>query len=143
MYITCNDRTMPRLSVKVYEFVPSNTELLVQNEYQTQPQHPKGQSPPLGLVHVNYNEEKKYDSYISTIVDYHLSSFADIYDDSASWRNDDDFAPRLFKLIIRLAPKSVVEVRYVYTLPLLPAFRLSTDTHNFRPNSFGKSIASW
>jgi len=112
LYMTCAQKGMPRIPVKVYEFAPRGKELLEQVQYQTdkntQQRIPiKKESPPLGMVHINHNEEKKYDKYISEIVDNHLDAFADI-----CWADDDnDFAPRLFKLMTRVKPKNDDEVR--------------------------------
>lgn len=111
IYMTCEQRTMPRMQVKVYEFQPRGEELLVQLQYQTNPDTQerytlRKRSPALGMVHINHNEEKKYDKYLSDIVDHHLDAFGDI-----CWAEDDnDFSPRLFKLMTRVKPKSDDEV---------------------------------
>lgn len=111
LYMTCEQKTMPRMQVKVYEFQPRGEELLVQLQYQTNPQTQeryqlKKRSPALGMVQINYNEEKKYDKYLNDIVDHHLDAFADI-----CWAEDNnDFSPRLFKLMTRVKPKSDDEV---------------------------------
>jgi hypothetical protein len=111
LYMTCNQKSMPRVPVKVYEFSPRGKTLLEQIQYQTckktrQRIALKKESPALGMVHINHNEEKKYDKYINDIVDNHLDAFADI-----CWADDDnDFAPRLFKLMIRVKPKNDDEV---------------------------------
>ncbi|CAI6341430.1 unnamed protein product [Periconia digitata] len=120
VYITCSQKGMPRIPVKVYEFVPLGKELLEQIQYRTDPETQqripvKKESPPLGMVHINHNEEKKYDRYVCDIVDHHLDAFADI-----CWAEDDnDFTPRLFKLMTRVKPKSDDEaklLREVYRL---------------------------
>ncbi|PVI00548.1 hypothetical protein DM02DRAFT_708049 [Periconia macrospinosa] len=120
IYMTCSQKNMPHLPVKVYEFSPLGKELLEQIQYRTDPRTQQRiavvkQSPPLGMVHINYNEEKKYDNYVSDIVDHHIDSFAEI-----CWAEDDnDFAPRLFKLMTRVKLKNEDEnklVREVYRL---------------------------
>jgi len=112
IYMTCGQFTMPRIPVKVYEFVPKGEELLRQIQYVTDPQTnrriavPK-QSPPLGMVHINHNEEKTYDRYISDIVDHHLDALGEL-----CWREDDnDFLQKLFKLMTRVKPKSDDEAK--------------------------------
>ncbi|KAF1971213.1 hypothetical protein BU23DRAFT_196677 [Bimuria novae-zelandiae CBS 107.79] len=112
VYLTCEQRTMPRIQVKVYEFQPRGEELLVQLQYQTNPATQerytlRKRSPALGMVHINHNEEKKYDKYLNDIVDNHLDAFGDI-----CWAEDDnDFSPRLFKLMTRVKPKSDDEAK--------------------------------
>lgn len=99
------------MQVKVYEFQPRGDELLVQLQYQTDPITQarytlRKRSPALGMVHINHNEEKKYDKYLNDIVDNHLDAFGEI-----CWAEDDnDFSPRLFKLMTRVKPKSDDEV---------------------------------
>lgn len=125
VYMTCEQRTMPRMPVKVYEFQPRGEELLVQLQYQTNPQTQerytvRKRSPALGMVHINHNEEKKYDKYLNDIVDNHLDAFGDI-----CWAEDDnDFSPRLFKLMTRVKPKSDDEAKL-----LREVFRLIVCTY--------------
>ena len=112
VFMTCGQSSMPRMAVKVYEFIPRGDELLVQIQYQMDPvTHAripiKKQSPALGMVHINHNEEKKYDKYISEIVDHHLDAFGEI-----CWMEDDnDFQQKLFKLMTRINPKSDDEAK--------------------------------
>ncbi|KAF2645997.1 hypothetical protein P280DRAFT_532481 [Massarina eburnea CBS 473.64] len=112
LYMTCAQKGMPRVAVKVYEFSPRGKELLEQIQYQTDPKTlqrvaTKKESPALGMVHINQNEEKKYDRYVSDIVDHHLDAFAEI-----CWADDNnDFSPRLFKLMTRVKPKSDDEAK--------------------------------
>lgn len=125
VYMTCEQKTMPRIPVKVYEFAPRGEELLVQIQYQTDPVTQKRfvqkkRSPALGMVHINHNEEKKYDKYLNDIVDNHLDAFGDI-----CWAEDDnDFSPRLFKLMTRVKPKSDDEAKL-----LREVFRLIVCTY--------------
>jgi hypothetical protein len=68
----------------------------------------KKQSPALGMVNINHNEEKKYDQYIDSIVNNHLDSFSEL-----AWMEDDnDFQQKLFKLMIRVKCKNDDEVRH-------------------------------
>jgi hypothetical protein len=114
VYMTCGQHNMPRIPVKVYEFVPRGNELLEQIQYVTDPSTNKRvavkkQSPALGMVHINHNEEKTYDRYITEIVDKHLDAFGEL-----CWMEDDnDFQQKLFKLMTRVKPKSDDEVRKV------------------------------
>ncbi|KAH8731520.1 hypothetical protein GQ44DRAFT_767385 [Phaeosphaeriaceae sp. PMI808] len=107
VYMTCGGHTMPRIPVKVYEFVPKGNELLAQIQYVTDPSTNKRvavrkQSPALGMVHINHNEEKTYDRYITEIVEHHLDSFGEL-----CWMEDDnDFQQKLFRLITRVKPKN-------------------------------------
>ncbi|EDU45461.1 hypothetical protein PTRG_02938 [Pyrenophora tritici-repentis Pt-1C-BFP] len=107
VWMTCGQINMPRIPVKVYEFIPRGDALLVQIQYKTDPNtHARiaiqKQSPALGMVHINHNEEKKYDKYISDIVDNHLDAFGEL-----CWMEDDnDFQQKLFKLMTRVNPKS-------------------------------------
>ncbi|KAF2185062.1 hypothetical protein K469DRAFT_726934 [Zopfia rhizophila CBS 207.26] len=107
IYMTCGQAGMPRIPVKVYEFLPKTNELLVQLQYKTDPvTHQRirvaKQSPALGMVHINHNEEKKYDKYINDIVDNHLDAFGEL-----CWMEDDnDFQEKLFRLMTRVKPKS-------------------------------------
>lgn len=110
--MTCGQDKMPRIPVKVYEFVPKGDRLVVQLQYRTDPGSNKRvvwqkQSPPLGMVLINYNEEKKYEKYVSDIVDHHLDAFGEL-----CWMEDDnDFQPKLFKLMTRVKPKSDDEAK--------------------------------
>ncbi|KAF3005872.1 hypothetical protein E8E13_009158 [Curvularia kusanoi] len=105
--MTCGQDKMPRIPVKVYEFVPKGDTLLCQIQYRTDPGSNKRvmyrkQSPPLGMVHINYNEEKKYEKYVSDIVDNHLDAFGEL-----CWMEDDnDFHQKLFRLMTRVKPKN-------------------------------------
>lgn len=111
VHMTCGGTKMPRLPVKVYEFVPKGNELLVQIQYVTDPHTNqrvarKKMSPALGMVHINHNEEKIYDKYITDIVDHHLDAFGEL-----CWLEDDnDFLQKLFKLMTRVKPKNDDEV---------------------------------
>lgn len=102
---------MPRIPVKVYEFTPNGDELLVQIQYLTDPETQRRvavtkKSPALGMMYINHNEEKKYDEYISRIVDNHLDDFGEL-----CWAEDDrDFQQKLFRLLTRVKPKSDDEV---------------------------------
>lgn len=137
IFLTCSQKGMPRIPVKVYEFAPRGKELLQQIQYKTNPRTQERvqfimQSPALGMVHINHNEEKKYDKYISDIVDNHLDAFADV-----CWADDDnDFAPRLFKLMTRVKPKGDDEVRSTN----IPSFQFLTS---LRPSSSAKYSAWW
>lgn len=122
---------MPRIPVKVYEFLPKGEELLVQIQYRTDPiTHKrfsvKKRSPALGMVHINHNEEKKYDQYICDIVDHHLDAFGEL-----CWMEDDnDFQQKLFRLMTRVKPKGDDEVGvndsvYALSIPSCPAVPLS------------------
>jgi hypothetical protein len=112
VYMTCGQHSMPRIPVKVYEFVPRGEELLVQIQYRLDPRTQtrvpvKKRSPALGMVHINHNEEKKYDKYISDIVENHLDAFGEL-----CWMEDDnDFQQKLFKLMTRVKPKSDDEAK--------------------------------
>ena len=111
IYMTCGQAGMPRIPVKVYEFIPNGRELLVQIQYKTcQKTHVrvpvKKASPPLGMVHINHNEEKKYDRYINDIIDGHVDAFGE-----ACWMEDDnDFQQKLFKLMMNVKAKTEDEV---------------------------------
>ncbi|KAH7391836.1 hypothetical protein BKA66DRAFT_413171 [Pyrenochaeta sp. MPI-SDFR-AT-0127] len=120
VWMTCGQEGMPRLAVKVYEFAPRGDALLEQIQYNMDPiTHKrvgvKKRSPALGMVHINHNEEKKYDNYITDIVDNHLDSFGELCWEEA----DNDFQQKLFKLMTRVNPKSDDEaklLREVYRL---------------------------
>jgi hypothetical protein len=110
--MTCGQDKMPRIPVKVYEFVPKGDTLLKQLQYRTDPGSNKRvmyqkQSPRLGMVHINYNEEKKYEKYVSDIVDNHLDAFGEL-----CWMEDDnDFQQKLFRLMTRVKPKNDDEAK--------------------------------
>jgi hypothetical protein len=116
IHMTCGGSKMPRIPVKVYEFRPKGTELLYQTQYVTDPRTNKRVarkkiSPTLGMVHINYNEEKTYDKYVSEIVDRHLDDFGEL-----CWMEDNnDFLQKLFKLMTRVKPKNDDEVTYLHT----------------------------
>jgi hypothetical protein len=103
---------MPRIPIKVYEFVPKGNELLVQIQYITDPCTNKRvaikkQSPALGMVHINHNEEKTYDKYVTDIVENHLDDFGEL-----CWLEDDnDFLQKLFKLMTRVKLNSDDEAK--------------------------------
>ncbi|KAF1838316.1 hypothetical protein BDW02DRAFT_14199 [Decorospora gaudefroyi] len=112
VWMTCGQYHMPSIPVKVYEFIPRGDALLVQVQYRTDPNTReriavKKQSPALGMVHINHNEEKKYDEYITDIVDRHLDAFGEL-----CWMEDDnDFQKKLFRLMTRVKPKSDDEAK--------------------------------
>ncbi|PSN60514.1 hypothetical protein BS50DRAFT_506112 [Corynespora cassiicola Philippines] len=112
VYLTCGQDHMPRIPVKVYEFIPRGNELLVQIQYGTDPvTHERisvqKESPALGMVHINPNEERAYDRYINDIVDGHLDAFGEL-----CWMEDDnDFQQKLFKLMTRVKTKSEDEAK--------------------------------
>ena len=116
VYLTCGQDHMPRIPVKVYEFIPRGNELLVQIQYGTDPDtHERisvqKDSPALGMVHINPNEERAYDRYINDIVDGHLDAFGEL-----CWMEDDnDFQQKLFKLMTRVKTKSEDEVCSIQT----------------------------
>ncbi len=59
------------------------------------------------MVHINHNEEKKYDRYINDIVENHLDAFGEL-----CWMEDDnDFQQKLFRLMTRIKPQSDDEVK--------------------------------
>jgi hypothetical protein len=107
VWMTCGQNHMPRIPVKVYEFVPRGDALLVQIQYKTDSTTHKRvaiqkQSPALGMVRIDHNEEKKYDKYITDIVDSRLDTFGEL-----CWMEDDnDFQQKLFRLMTRVKPKS-------------------------------------
>lgn len=125
IYMTCGQEGMPRIPVKVYEFLPRGNALLVQIQYNTDPTtHQRvaveKKSPALGMVHINYNEEKKYDKYITDIVDHHLDAFGEL-----CWREDDnDFQQKLFKLMTRVKAKNDDEAKLLREI-----FRLVVVTY--------------
>ncbi|KAF2854828.1 hypothetical protein T440DRAFT_387250 [Plenodomus tracheiphilus IPT5] len=125
VYMTCGQESMPRIPVKVYEFLPRGNALVVQIQYNTdkathQRVAVKKSSPALGMVHINYNEEKKYDKYITDIVDYHLDAFGEL-----CWKEDDnDFQQKLFKLMTRVKAKNDDEAKL-----LREVFRLVVATY--------------
>jgi hypothetical protein len=126
VHMTCGGAKMPRIPVKVYEFIPKGNELLSQTQYVTDPRTNKRVarkkiSPALGMVHINHNEEKIYDRYISEIVDRHLDDFGEL-----CWMEDDnDFLQKLFKLMTRVKPKNDDEVFPLSSSPYL-ATNMST-----------------
>ncbi|KAF2108946.1 hypothetical protein BDV96DRAFT_503498 [Lophiotrema nucula] len=104
--MTCGQKKMPRFEVKVYEFSPRDRTLMEQIQYNTNKltlqREPKiVKSPALGMQHINFNDEKRYDKYINDIVDGHLHEFSEL-----CWMEDDnDFQERLFRLLLNLKPK--------------------------------------
>lgn len=125
VYMTCGQKSMPRFPVKVYEFAPRGTALLVQTQYYTDPTthelYPvQKKSPALGMVQINHNEEKKYDKYITDIVENHLDAFGEL-----CWMEDDnDFQQKLFKLMTRVKGKTDDEAKL-----LREVFRLVVVTY--------------
>lgn len=120
IYMTCG-LIIPRIPVKVYEFVRSTSAHLQQIEYRTDPlthviTRVVKQSPPLGMMHISYNEKKKYSKYIDCIVENYLRDFEEI-----CWvEEDDDFQSELFKFMARLRPKQADEVCFDCSHPMLP-----------------------
>lgn len=114
--MTAGQNGLPRIPVKVYEFLPKTPELTQQIQYRTNPvtqeRYPIHKaSPPLGMVHINHNEEKKYDRYINDIVDNHLDAFTHL-----CWGEDpNDFQEKLFKLLTRVTPRNDEEVSLTAT----------------------------
>lgn len=112
VWMTCGQYHMPRIPVKVYEFMPRGSALLVQLQYKTDKTTHKTittekQSPALGMVHISHGEEKKYDKYINDIVDNHIDAFGEL-----CWMADDnDFQQKLFRLMTRVKPKSDDEAK--------------------------------
>lgn len=111
--MTCGQKSMPRIDVKVFEFAANDNELLFQIQYKKDPNNSDKRmavvkaSPPLGMVHINANEEKRFDKYVSDIVDHHIDAFGAI-----CWVEDDnDFQENLFRLITRVKPKTDDEAK--------------------------------
>jgi hypothetical protein len=104
--MTCGGKTMPRISVQVYEFLSRGDELLVQIQYFGEGKLVKKRSPALGMKHIDYKEMERYDKYISEIVDNYLDDFGVL-----CWKEDNnDFLPKLFKLMTRVKPENDDEV---------------------------------
>ena len=67
--MTCGQKSMPRIAVKVYEFLANDNELLFQIQYKKDPNNGDKRmavvkaSPPLVMVHINVNEEKRFDNH--------------------------------------------------------------------------------
>ncbi|KAF2749945.1 hypothetical protein M011DRAFT_475265 [Sporormia fimetaria CBS 119925] len=112
--MTCGQRGMPRIKVQVYEFVPTDEELLLQIQYHTDKKtgarYPvTKRSPALGMVHINHNEEKRYDQYVDLIVNKYIDEFADL-----CWREDDnDFQQRFFTEMTKVKTSSGEEATLV------------------------------
>jgi hypothetical protein len=155
--MTCGQDKMPRIPVKVYEFVPKGDALIQQIQYRTDPgsnkrmMHRK-QSPPLGMVHINYNEEKKYEKYVSDIADNHLDAFGEL-----CWMEDDnDFQQKLFRLMTRVKPKNEDEAKLFrevnrliivtfimsHTLTIAPETKYATLSRMHSFNGRNESYAS-
>lgn len=155
--MTCGQDKMPRIPVKVYEFVPKGDALIQQIQYRTDPgsnkrmMHRK-QSPPLGMVHINYNEEKKYEKYVSDIADNHLDAFGEL-----CWMEDDnDFQQKLFRLMTRVKPKNddeaklfreinrLIIVTFImsHTLTIAPETKYATLSRMHSFNGRNESYAS-
>ncbi|PVI02983.1 hypothetical protein DM02DRAFT_271714 [Periconia macrospinosa] len=108
---------MPRIPLMCYEFLPREPITEVVN-------------PPLGMVHINYyeeqryenylNEERRYDIYLNDIVDKHIESFIQ------NWCNEEDqeFQKKLFCLLIQVKPKTDDEAKL-----LKEAVRLVVSTY--------------
>lgn len=113
LLMTCGQKHMPKISVKVYEFAPLDQELLISRQYVTNPVTHKRElverrSPPLGMVQINQNEEDRYKNYIKDIVENHIDAFGRL-----AWMEDDnDFQEKLFKLMIKVKCKNKDEVPY-------------------------------
>jgi hypothetical protein len=159
LMMTCGQSSMPRIPVKVYEFAPLDNELLVQIQYKTDPvTHKrvqlKKQSPALGMVHINKNEEKVYDKYISDIVDNHILAFANL-----CWLEDDNnFQAKLFKLMVKLQPKNDEEEKIrrevfrllVATFIVSHVLNIAEETkhaalkkmHSYQPNAYVQNFTS-
>ncbi|KAF2003422.1 hypothetical protein P154DRAFT_86290 [Amniculicola lignicola CBS 123094] len=158
VYMTCGQAKMPRIPVKVYEFIPRGSELLTQIQYITDPvtherKPVRKVSPALGMVHINHNEEKKYDKYISDIVDNHLDAFGEL-----CWMEDDnDFQQKLFRLMTRVKTKSDDEAKLlrevfrliVCTFIMSHTISIADETkrsslsrmHSYDPNNLDKFIS--
>ncbi|KAI8935748.1 hypothetical protein NX059_007268 [Plenodomus lindquistii] len=125
VYMTCGQKGMPRIPVKVYEFSPNGDTLTIQTQYITDPKTRqriavKKHSPALGMVQIDYNEEKRYDRYITDIVTHHLDAFGEL-----CWKEDDnDFQQKLFKLMTRVKAKNDDEAKL-----LREVFRLIVVTY--------------
>ncbi|CAO2658641.1 Nn.00g063640.m01.CDS01 [Neocucurbitaria sp. VM-36] len=117
IYMTCG-QNLPRMPIKVYEFVAKDPDSLVQFQYIWDPitrTRTFKKSPPLGMVYIDHTDEAKYSQYINVIVDSHLEAFGEV-----CWMEDDhDFAHKLFSLMIHVQPRGKDEaglLREVYRL---------------------------
>ncbi|KAF2200750.1 hypothetical protein GQ43DRAFT_463734 [Delitschia confertaspora ATCC 74209] len=110
--LTAGEAGLPRIPVQVYEFLPKTKALVEHIQYKTDLKTHKRypvvrKSPPLGMMLINYDEEKKYDRYVNEIVDNHLDAF-----EKLCWMEDDnDFQEKLFHLLARFKPRNDEEVR--------------------------------
>jgi hypothetical protein len=110
IYVTCGSR-LPRIPVKVYEFMPSTSNHLEQIEYRRDPLTQLmtcvvKQSPPLGMMHISYHEEKRYSKYIDDIVENYL----DVFGETCWLEEDNGFQTVLFRLMASLRPRHADEV---------------------------------
>ncbi|KAJ4986571.1 hypothetical protein SVAN01_07880 [Stagonosporopsis vannaccii] len=155
--MTCGQDKMPRIPVKVYEFVPKGDMLLSQIQYRTDPGTNKRimfrkQSPPLGMTQIHYNEEKRYEQYVSDIVDNHLEAFGEL-----CWIEDDnDFQQKLFRLMTRVKPKNedeqklfrevfrLIVVTFImsHTLTIAPETKYDTLARMHSYNGMNESYTS-
>jgi hypothetical protein len=102
---------LPTLDIEVYEFNAKTDELLVQRQWFYNEKTRKNQCiekvcPPLGMLHLNQNEVRKYDQYVQMLVDNHMNRFAQ----KCYASNLDDFMERLLLLLVKYEPDKPDEV---------------------------------
>lgn len=103
---------LPSIPCELYEFEPKDQSALKQVRYFQNPEtnvfEPIWSDVlPLAFLQLDREDSRKYDEYVTTIVDNHLEKFAHRY----YYDEDDDFLPRLLKLMIQLKPAQREEVR--------------------------------
>jgi hypothetical protein len=115
---------MPSIPVKVYEFFPQKSELLLQIQYICGPSRhevvpTKQRSPALGMMQISNDERIICDRYITDIVENHLDGFGEL-----CWLEDNnDFLKNIFKLMTRVKPKKDDEASLLHEV-----FRLMVVT---------------
>ncbi|KAF2759283.1 hypothetical protein EJ05DRAFT_537583 [Pseudovirgaria hyperparasitica] len=147
---------LPWLEVDVYEFKPSNPELL--RQFQHFKDAKTGQnirvekaSPPLGLQSMHYTkDETKYDTHVKQIATHFMTNFVGRYYAGEK----EDFAKRMFECLVNIDPaqgteqeKLLTEVYYLIITTYIVAHTLTIpDEHkvdslsklsNYKPDDYG------
>jgi len=127
--------TLPALECEVYEFEPKTQELLRQFQYFVDPDtrrlsRVEKVSPPLAMVQIDHEDRRKYDKYVSMIVEKHLDKFAERLYDIES----EDFPTRLYRLMVRFHPDNKEEASLLHEIHRLVCTYIMCRTATI-PNS--------
>ncbi|KAF2142119.1 uncharacterized protein K452DRAFT_298115 [Aplosporella prunicola CBS 121167] len=108
-------RNLPPMACEAYEFHPRTNEPRRQFQYFKNtstgaPMRTENMSPPLGMKHIEKEDQKYYSRYLDTIIEHHFEPFARMYCSD----DEHDFQYRLLMLMRTFSPEAADEKRLLH-----------------------------